>query len=452
MVNQNCRNYVVTHSNRLAYSKYSLSLNAQKLIMILAAHVQPADESFKEIEFTATDLSSILGISVENIYRDLPKITKELVSRLILFKNTDSKNDNNFIQGTFLSTAEYRDGKVILEFSPKVKPYLLALKKYFFKFKLVNTLNFKSKYSIRFYQLFKANQLKGEFVISVNELRELLDLKQKSYLKFYTLKNKVINVAVNEVNQHTDIYVEFDLIKEKRETVALKFHITKNKMSLDSDCTITEEVDPNIEYLIDLFKNEKIGIDSIKTIYEKANHDISKIEKVYKYSKTQNVRGLVGYLIKMVEGDNFIEPIESHKTSVHNFTEREYDKDLEEKLLDATYSSCEIDSYYDTKDEDKEDVITNKDIELMENESMEAGYSLNDLKELLQESLIDSFGVNDYKFWIKQTIDEMKYLNSEINLSFSSSVKFKVAKDKGMIDYITQLIKSMDENLNLIIQ
>lgn len=446
MLDKNCKNYIVTQSNKLAYSKYSLSLNAQKLIMILAAHVQPDDEDFKEIEFKAIELSKILDISVDNIYRDLPNITKELVTKLVLFKSTDDFKDKNFIQGTFLSTAEYKDGKVLLEFSPKVKPYLLALKRCFSKFKLESTLNFKSKYSMRFYQLFKANYIKGEFIIGVSDLRELLNLTQKSYLKYYTFKNRVLNVAVEEINMHTELNVSFDPIKCKRETVKLKFYVNKKGKKIEQINEIKEiiEEDNELEYLIKLFENENISKSSIEKIYKKANYDIKKIKEVYNYSKTQNIRNLVGYMLSMVEGDNFVTPVHN-KNKIHNFTEREYSKELEEQLLKNTYLNYEEEK---NKENDVKDIV--EDVE--ELDISIGSLTLNELQELLSGSLIETFGESDYKFWMKQAIDEMSYSNNEIIISFSSSVKAKVAKEKGIISFINELILSIDSSLKVTIE
>ena len=53
---------------------------------------------------------------------------------------------------------------------------------------------------------------------------------------------------------------------------------------------------------------------------------------------------------------------------------------------------------------------------------------------------------------MKQAIDEMSYSNNEIIISFSSSVKAKVAKEKGIISFINELILSIDSSLKVTIE
>ncbi|WP_283697454.1 replication initiation protein [Clostridium perfringens] len=440
------KNYLITHSNSLAYSKYSLSINAQKIVMILASLVQPNDNGFKEFEFTVKELAEILGVSKENVYKELPKITRELITKLILFKT----NDDDFIQGTFLSTAEYKksNGKVILEFSPKVAPYLLELKRYFSQYKLFTPLSFKSKYSIRLYQIFKANEIKKNFTISLDNLREILNLQQKSYESFNRLKERVINTSLEEINK-TDIYVNFEAIKTGRRVTDLKFYIKENKekknLSNDSQIQLVNEkveTNENIEELKQLFKKHEVSVENLSKIYESSGGNIEKVKKVYEYSKTQKIDNLVGFMIKMVKDNNFQEPIKQYKDNkIHNFTEREdYDyENLEKGLLGWSDNENDIfdnNTQYEAKSEFNS-VKNENDIDI-----------INTIKSVLECQLTAIFGELRYRTWIKPSIDKIEIENNNVKFMFSNEfVKKKFSNEFENI--IKEIILEINENLRL---
>ncbi|EDT70718.1 initiator RepB protein family [Clostridium perfringens D str. JGS1721] len=439
------KNYLITHSNSLAYSKYSLSINAQKIVMILASLVQPNDNGFKEFEFTVKELAEILGVSKENVYKELPKITRELITKLILFKT----NDDNFIQGTFLSTAEYKksNGKVILEFSPKVAPYLLELKRYFSQYKLFTPLSFKSKYSIRLYQIFKANEIKKNFIISLDDLREILNLQQKSYESFNRLKERVINTSLEEINK-TDIYVNFETIKTGKKVTYLKFYIKENKnLSNDNEIQLINEkleTNENIKELKHLFKKHKISAENLSKIYESSGKNIEKVKKVYEYSKTQKIDNLVGFMIKMVKDNNFQESIKQYKyNKLHNFTEREdYDyENLEKCLLGWTDNENNI---FDNNTQQFEEAKS----EFNSIENKNNIYLIDTVKSVLECQLTAIFGELRYRTWIKPSIDNIEIEDNNVKFIFLNEfMKKKFSNEFENI--IKEIILEIDENLML---
>lgn len=451
---KNLKNFQVTHSNELVYSKYDLSLNAQKLIMILASHIQPDDNSFKEIEFKAKDLAEIMNVSVKNMYKELPKITYELLSKVIYFKYENDKK-SGFLQGTFLSTADYvqNEGRIILEFSPKIAPYLLQLKTLFTKYKLINPLSFKSKYSIRLYQIFKVNEFKGIFEIELSELKNILKT-QKSYDIYNNFKEKIIKNSLEEINK-TDIQVYFEEIKTGRKVTSLKFIIKSNKENkkllsdnLNDISVENSEIisDKNVLILKELFQDQ-VSIKNLKKILESANNDIEKIKKIYEYSKTQKIDNLVGFMIKMVKDSNFEEPIKQDKDykKIHNFTEREdYDyQKLEEGLL-----GWDNDEILESIEENKIDTNKGSKMDFKVDENKNRSNTINEIKNILEGQLTAIFGELRYKTWIKPSVDNIEIENNNINFVFSNDfVKKKFENEFENI--VIEIIKEVDSKLKI---
>lgn len=353
-------NYLVTKSNRLIASNYDLSLQEQKIILTLASMVQPNDTEFKEYSFKIKEFMDLLNIKDKSKYIEVPKITKDLMKKVL-----EIKEDKDIVQFSWLSSARYKTGEgiIILKFDSNLKPYMLELKELYTSYKLSNILTLKSKYSIRVYEILKSNLYRKCIEFSIEELKDMVGAKEKSYNVYQNFKNKVIIKSQNELKEKTDICFDFEEIKTGRKVTSLKFHIKSNKSNVIEskkeiksikakaieEVSVTEsESEENTIYYeiinkIKVICGEKISFQNAKDFYELAsNHELGTtypldfIEEVAKYSKTQDVKGFIGWFKNMLQ--NYERPIKSNKQlSFDNFEGRgpEYygDSSLEKKLL-----------------------------------------------------------------------------------------------------------------------
>ncbi|MBF8984828.1 replication initiation protein [Lutibacter sp. B2] len=146
------KNYVVTKANALIEASYRLSVGEQKLILLLASMIQPDDKEFKTYQISVKSCMEWLGVTNKNKYKQIEKITKELMTKVLVVHK-----EKSILQISWISSAEYFKGQGIVElcFDPKLKPYLLQLKENFTTYRLKNIVQLKSYYSIRIYELLK---------------------------------------------------------------------------------------------------------------------------------------------------------------------------------------------------------------------------------------------------------------------------------------------------------
>lgn len=343
------KNYLVTKSNYfIMNSSYDLSLEEQKLILTLASMVQPEDEEFKPYIFRISDFMELLGVDTKTKYTEIPKLTKELMKKVF-----EIEEGNKLIQIAWLSSATYEKGTgfVELEFSPKLKPYMLKLNSMFTQYKLANILSMKSKYSPRIYEFLKCNEFKKQGYIDIesDDLRKLLKT-ENIYPRFYDFKRFILEATQKELKKLTDIYFEFEEKRIGRKVTALRFYIYQNKANVINKSTAINEVsvtsseDNNkieldkqegIKSIVLMMKEHNITQSEATRIYKSANGDIHQISKVYNHFKNKNADNFVALIIKMVKPGEFNEPKKGFKkTSFNNFKGRDYDyEDLERKLL-----------------------------------------------------------------------------------------------------------------------
>ena len=312
------QDYIVTKSNILLEQKINMTLNEQKLIIALAALVQPGDCEFEEHTFKARELGELFEISPENIYTELPKITKSVISRVVEVPlGLDRKGKTKFKQTGLLKTAQYNtgEGTVTLEFDKSVKPFFLQLKEFYTTYRINSILKANCKYTIHLYELLKRLQLNrnnANIEITIEELRERLFATAKSYNSYSDFRKKVIMPAIAEINELTDIKVSFEPKKQVRSVISLVFSIIQNS-SKSTGRQIKSDYDAK-ELLI-----SKYGVTKVEAAIIAAK-DVDTPNDYRKY-----VEGL----IKKQQ-----EQKDKKQLKFNNFESRKYDYDkLEKKLL-----------------------------------------------------------------------------------------------------------------------
>lgn len=240
---------LVTKGNELIEARYKLSLNQQRLLLALSTQVQQEDGDFHEYTLRVDDMAKMWGIEAShNLYERVEEAVKDLIrtdSGLIYFEEKNGKY-TDVTMTRWVSSAHYRKGSgtIKISFDKSVKKFFLQLKEKFTQYHLSAVIRFKSSYSIRIYELLKLKQNMGkggqfwrEFTLL--ELREKLGIEQGIYPKFKDFRVWVIEPALKEINNHSDLtIVQVDYTKEKRAVTGVKIYAEpKNQMVMDYDDT-----------------------------------------------------------------------------------------------------------------------------------------------------------------------------------------------------------------------
>lgn len=235
----------VTKSNSLIEARYRLSLQEYQVVLWLLTQIRPEDEDFKSHNLDIAEFSNTLGVWPDNRYSELRKTTKHLMQRVMEIHSAD---DDKTIQIAWLSSAEYqhKKGIVCLEFSPKLKPYLLQLKGNFTILDAADSFKLKSIYSSRIFELLLQYISIGKRIMSVADLRSWCGIEKDEYLLYADLKRKVINRPKKEINEKTKYDISYKEIKESRKVVAIEWTIKQKthfeKTQSEKEKIITKEL------------------------------------------------------------------------------------------------------------------------------------------------------------------------------------------------------------------
>ena len=219
------RSQLVVKSNELIQkSRFNLSTSEQKIILYLISKIKPSDTEFHEYEFSVADFCRICGISSQSgsVHSAVKQSVKTLADKSFWIK----QDDNTEVLLRWLQHAKIESGRIHIQIDQNMKPYLLQLKEKFTKYELIYTLAFKSQFSIRLYEILKSYQWRREVVLPLDELKT--SMFAENYKNFKDFRNRVLEVALREINQYSDIDVTYEPITKGRKTVSLRFTIHEN--------------------------------------------------------------------------------------------------------------------------------------------------------------------------------------------------------------------------------
>lgn len=238
-------NLLVKHNN-LIQCKYSLDPIEQKLLYKIFEDIQNNNYQSKEIV-----------LKFKDFYRDFKGVLKSNISKkefINLIKSTQKKMPYILkSDGTYIETQWYKImGKLDLEtldlildevkliLDDDIFEYVQSLDRNFTGLKLETLYSFKSFYAMRIYELIKQwSNTKKEIIFEPAKLKELLGVdKTPSYKNYTNFRKKVIEKAIDEINDKSELDIEVIHDKKGGKSVKeIKFIIKnyKEKINIDDD-------------------------------------------------------------------------------------------------------------------------------------------------------------------------------------------------------------------------
>ncbi len=215
---------IVKQNDLIQRSRFNLTLQEQKILLYIISKIKPTDTELLDYELNIIDFCNVIDIDYKNgAYTKIKKVLKNLADKSF-WLNIDEKNE--LLIRWFSHIHLQKDvGVVNVKLHDELKPYLLQLKEHFTYYELYYILNFRSKYSVQLYELFKSYEYIKSLENDINNLQETL---QCNYTRFVDFKRYVVEPALKEINRETDLNVTVEYIKVGRAYKKIKFYI-KNK-------------------------------------------------------------------------------------------------------------------------------------------------------------------------------------------------------------------------------
>ena len=230
--------YWVEKSKALVWAKFQdYSPGELKILDTYLSRIDPRRPESSLVTFTKKEYADLMGLDSDIRTEQLKTYTGGLLSNVV----TIDLPERGYVQYPLFSEAKcYLDdksGQVTIEVdcNHKLKDAFFDIAKNgYVRYQLKNIISLKSQYSVRLYPKLKDRPY--GWTIQVTELREILGATASSYDVFKDFNKHVLQKAVKEINEITDITVTTENIRKGRSVVAIKFTISEKKqVLLDKD-------------------------------------------------------------------------------------------------------------------------------------------------------------------------------------------------------------------------
>lgn len=206
------RNYYVVKANDLiTKSRYSLSLQQQKILLYLISQIKPEDDTNTIYELSINDFAKVCGYLEYNGY--YYQSIKDDIKKLRDTSSWIEVEKDKEILFSWLNMVELNknSGKIRISFHYSVAPYLFALREQYTQYNLYNVLCLTHKYSIRLYEFLSSMRYRKVFEISIDELKRRIDAE--NYTSFGSFNQRVLKPAVYDINDFTNLNIEYQYKK-----------------------------------------------------------------------------------------------------------------------------------------------------------------------------------------------------------------------------------------------
>jgi hypothetical protein len=222
-------------ANRLVESSYWLSTAEQRLIQYAIGQCVAAQQPLSiwtHVEVVADVFAAQFPCAVQgDAYLELKKALESLFERFVTVYDQDPEsNEARITTMRWIGSASYLDDVRTVGFTlvPAVIQYHERLKEALAHPKLDKFAGLSSIYAVRLYALLQRQQGIHEF--SRGQVRDLLEIMPKEYKLTADLKKWVLDVAIAQINQHSDVNIECEPKKTGRTITHFVFTVNPKPM------------------------------------------------------------------------------------------------------------------------------------------------------------------------------------------------------------------------------
>lgn len=227
---------LVVKSNRLIEASYRLGLNEQRIILYAICRCRDEQKGlFHDLPVTITAdafAKQFPNIGRGNVYQQLKNAMETLYERSVTIHDNDDEGRYRVRKTRWISEAAYVDGagNIQVIFTPEVIKYITRLEAEFTSYQLEKVGNMTSAHAVRIYELLSQHVAIGNRTLNLAWLRETLGVGDGEYKLTADFIRKVIEVAVEQINKHSDITVSYKPKKTGRAITDFVFKV-KDKAS-----------------------------------------------------------------------------------------------------------------------------------------------------------------------------------------------------------------------------
>ena len=232
---------LVVKDNALINASYNLDLVEQRLILLAIVEARESGKGINANDPLTVHAESYINhfsVHRNTAYQALKDACKDLFARQFSYQEQRPKGVAN-ITSRWVSQIAYIDNSATVEliFAPAIIPLVTRLEEQFTSYELKQVSGLSSAYAIRLYEVLIAWRSTGKTpIIELSDFRQKLGVLEGEYSRFNNFKVRVLDPAIKQINEHTDITVKVEQHKTGRTIsgFSFKFKQKQQPKKLDS--------------------------------------------------------------------------------------------------------------------------------------------------------------------------------------------------------------------------
>lgn len=234
-------NYVVQKDHelvRMAINKFTHKQN-QLMAILLGKYVHTKDKYCIDAEVSIDEFRQLMDLKSDGVknYKRIKDAVESFAENSSVGIYTVENGKTKWVWRPYFAEITLDETTVKFKWNPAMYPDLLEFKNQWTGYLANDYLKLSSVYSQNLYEQMKSYQNMPripQITFTIDDLHRIMQTeKKKTYKNFNSFKHLVIARAIDDINEKTDIFVEFETVKDKkdkRKAIGLAFTIhSKNE-------------------------------------------------------------------------------------------------------------------------------------------------------------------------------------------------------------------------------
>ena len=231
---------LIVKDNALIQASYTLDTVEQRLILLAIAEARETGHGITEnslLEVHASSYINTFNVEKHTAYTVLRDASKSLFDRYVTYHDINPKTgkDRSFhCRWVDKIGYEPQSGIVFLRFTQDIVPLITRLEENFTKYELQQVSRLTSSYAIRLYELLIQWRSAGKTpIFDLAIFRQQLGVEAHQYKTMSNFKTYVLDFALKQVNELTDITAKYEQHKKGRSISGFSFNFKQKKTGSD---------------------------------------------------------------------------------------------------------------------------------------------------------------------------------------------------------------------------
>lgn len=231
---------LIVKDNALINASYNLDLVEQRLILLAIVEARESGKGINANDPLTVHAESYInqfGVHRNTAYQALKDACDDLFARQFSYQSLSEKGNVINHKSRWVSEVAYVDNEAVVRliFSPAIVPLITRLEEQFTKYEIQQISNLSSAYAVRLYEILIAWRSTGQTpLIDLHDFRNKIGVLDTEYKRMYDFKKYVLDTALKQVNQHTDITVKVEQHKTGRSITGFSFNFKQKKSATKS--------------------------------------------------------------------------------------------------------------------------------------------------------------------------------------------------------------------------